>query len=144
MPFVGARGLSSVAASTPNSWKHTENLSLLASRLEMTVEIEPVAVEDLVNAGAVVIDVRESDEWSAGHAPEARFIPMGQVEARLDEIPREVTAVIVCRSGGRSNTVTQLLNSHGINALNMSGGMRAWEKAGLPVVTDAGDPGRII
>jgi rhodanese-related sulfurtransferase len=55
-----------------------------------------------------------------------------------------VTAVIVCRSGGRSNTVTQLLNSHGINALNMSGGMRAWEKAGLPVVTDAGDPGRII
>ncbi|HUC14025.1 MAG TPA: rhodanese-like domain-containing protein [Acidimicrobiales bacterium] len=110
----------------------------------MTAEVAPLAVEELVNAGAVVIDVREPDEWSAGHAPEARLIPMGQVEARLDEIPREVTAVIVCRSGARSNTVTHFLNSHGINALNMAGGMSAWEKAGLPVVTDAGDPGRII
>jgi rhodanese-related sulfurtransferase len=52
--------------------------------------------------------------------------------------------VIVCRSGARSHSVTQFLNSHGINAVNMSGGMRAWEKAGLPVVTDAGDPGLII
>ncbi len=110
----------------------------------MTAEVEPLAVEDLVNGGAVVIDVRELDEWSAGHAPQARFIPMGQVQARLDEVPRDGTAVIVCRSGARSHTVTQFLNSHGINAVNMSGGMRAWEKAGLPVVTDAGDPGLII
>jgi rhodanese-related sulfurtransferase len=114
------------------------------SRLEMTAEVAPTAVEDLVNGGAVVIDVREPDEWDAGHAAVARHIPMGQVEARLDEIPREATAVIVCRSGGRSGTVTQFLNSHGRNALNMSGGMNAWEKAGLPVVTDAGDPGRVI
>ena len=55
-----------------------------------------------------------------------------------------MTSVIVCRSGARSHSVTQFLNSHGINAVNMSGGMRAWEKAGLPVVTDAGDPGLII
>jgi len=119
-------------------------VSLLASRLEMTAEVEPLAVEDLVNGGAVVIDVRELDEWSAGHAPQARFIPMGQVEARLDEVPREGTAVIVCRSGARSHTVTQFLKSHGVNAVNMSGGMRAWEKVGLPVVTDAGDTGVII
>jgi rhodanese-related sulfurtransferase len=110
----------------------------------MTEEVEPTAVEDLVNNGAVVIDVREPDEWSAGHAPEARFMPMGQVEARLGEIPREGTAVIVCRSGARSHAVTQFLNSNGINAVNMAGGMNAWAKAGLPVVTDAGDPGRII
>jgi rhodanese-related sulfurtransferase len=110
----------------------------------MTAEVAPSAVEDLVEGGAVVIDVREPDEWDAGHAAVARHIPMGQVEARLDEVPRDVTSVIVCRSGGRSGTVTQFLNSHGINALNMSGGMNAWEKAGLPVVTDGGDPGRII
>jgi rhodanese-related sulfurtransferase len=113
-------------------------------RLEMTAEVAPTAVEELVNGGAVVIDVREPDEWDAGHAAAARHIPMGQVEARLDEVPRDVTSVIVCRSGGRSGTVTQFLNSHGINALNMSGGMNAWEKAGLPVVTDAGRPGRVI
>jgi rhodanese-related sulfurtransferase len=110
----------------------------------MTAEVAPTAVAELVSSGAVLIDVREPDEWSAGHAPGAVFIPMGQVEARLDEVPRDVAAVIVCRSGGRSGTVTHFLNSQGFNALNMSGGMNAWEKAGLPVVTDAGDPGRII
>ncbi len=103
-----------------------------------------MAVEELVNAGAVLIDVREPDEWAAGHAPEARHIPMGQVEARLDEVPRGVTTVILCRSGARSGTVTQFLNRQGFDALNMSGGMRAWDEAGLPVVTDAGDPGEVI
>jgi rhodanese-related sulfurtransferase len=110
----------------------------------MTAEVAPMAVQDLVDAGAVVIDVREPQEWSAGHAPQARLIPMGEVEARLDEVRPDVTAVIVCRSGARSNTVAQFLSSHGINALNLSGGMRAWEQAGLPVVTDDGGPGRII
>ena len=110
----------------------------------MTAEVAPTAVEDLVNAGAVVIDVREPDEWSAGHAPGAFFIPMGQVEARLDEVPREATAVIVCRSGARSNTVTQFLNLQGFKAVNMAGGMNAWERAGLPVVTDSGGPGRVV
>jgi rhodanese-related sulfurtransferase len=110
----------------------------------MTAEVAPTAVEDLVNAGAVVIDVREPDEWSAGHAPGAVFIPMGQVEARLDEVPREATAVIVCRSGARSNTVTQFLNLQGFKAVNMAGGMNAWERAGLPVVTDSGGHGRVV
>lgn len=103
-----------------------------------------MAVEDLLHEGAVIIDVRELDEWLAGHAPEARLIPMSQVEARVDEIRPGIATVVVCRSGGRSNTIAQLLNSHGINAVNLSGGMRAWERAGLPVVTDNGEPGRII
>jgi rhodanese-related sulfurtransferase len=111
---------------------------------KVTAEVAPMAVEDLVDAGAVLIDVREPDEWAAGHAPQARHIPMGQVEARLDEVPRDVTAVIVCRSGGRSNTVMQFLNRQGFNAFNLSGGMRAWDEAGLPVVTDDGGPGRVI
>jgi rhodanese-related sulfurtransferase len=88
--------------------------------------------------------VREQDEWSAGHAPDARFIPMSQVEARADEARNETAAVIVCRSGGRSNAIALLLSARGINAVNLAGGMRAWERAGLPVVTDTGDPGRII
>ena len=111
---------------------------------EVAIEVTPMAVADLVSAGAAVIDVREPDEWTAGHAPEARLIPMSQVAARADELRSERAAVIVCRSGGRSNTVAQLLCSYGINAVNLSGGMRAWAKAGLPVVTDDGDPGCII
>jgi rhodanese-related sulfurtransferase/glyoxylase-like metal-dependent hydrolase (beta-lactamase superfamily II) len=111
---------------------------------EAAVQVTPGAAEDLIDAGAVVIDVREKEEWSAGHAPQALLIPMSQVEARVNKIPTGRPAVIVCRSGGRSNTIAQLLTSLGINAVNLVGGMRAWEQAGLPVVTEAGDPGRII
>jgi rhodanese-related sulfurtransferase len=106
--------------------------------------VTPIAAEELVTAGAPVIDVREPDEWSAGHAPQARPIPLGQVEARLDEVRTESPALIVCRSGGRSNAVAQMLNARGINAVNLAGGMQAWEQAGLPVVTEAGGPGRIV
>lgn len=111
---------------------------------EMAVAITPVAAAELVHAGAVIIDVREEDEWAAGHAPDARLIPVSQVAARADEIGTDRPAVIVCRTGGRSNAVAQLLNSQGINAVNLSGGMRAWDEAGLPVLTDTGGPGQII
>lgn len=111
---------------------------------EVAVEMTPTAVVDLINAGGDVIDVRELDEWSAGHAPKATHIPMAQVESRLDEIRPRVAAVIVCRSGGRSRTVARLLSSRGVNAVNLSGGMRAWEEAGLPVETVDGGPGRIV
>jgi len=111
---------------------------------EVAIEIAPMAVEDLVNAGAMLVDVREPDEWSAGHAPQALLVPMSEVEARVDEIRLNPAAIIVCRSGGRSRVVAQLLSVQGIDAVNLSGGMRAWEQAGLPVVTDAGGQGRVI
>jgi rhodanese-related sulfurtransferase len=111
---------------------------------EMAVQVGPLVAEEMLHGGAVLVDVREKEEWSAGHAPEALFIPMGHIEARIDEIPTDRTAVIVCRSGGRSNAVTQLLTSHGVDAVNLAGGMHAWEQAGFPVVTDAGEPGRIV
>jgi rhodanese-related sulfurtransferase/glyoxylase-like metal-dependent hydrolase (beta-lactamase superfamily II) len=108
------------------------------------VGVTPLAAEDLLTAGGVLIDVRERDEWSAGHAPQAVLIPMSEVEGRVGEIPAALPAVIVCRSGGRSNAIAQLLNARGINAVNLAGGMRAWQQAGLPVHTDAGAPGRIV
>lgn len=111
---------------------------------DMAVEVTPLGVEDLMRSGATLVDVREPDEWSAGHAPDAHLIPMSQVEARVGEIPADRPAVVVCRSGGRSNAIAQLLSSHGINAVNVAGGMRAWQQAGLPVLTDAGSPGRIV
>jgi len=110
----------------------------------MAIEVTPAAAADLVTAGAVVIDVREPDEWSAGHVPDSVLIPMSQVEARLPEIAPERVALIVCRSGGRSNAVAQVLSARGIDAVNLAGGMHSWEREGLPVVTDSGDPGNVI
>jgi rhodanese-related sulfurtransferase len=108
------------------------------------IEVTTIAAQDLIVTGAEVIDVRELDEWTAGHAPQAQLIPMSKVESQIDSLRDLNSAVVVCRSGGRSKAVTQMLNSHGINAVNLAGGMQAWASAGLPVVTSAGDPGQII
>jgi hydroxyacylglutathione hydrolase len=107
-------------------------------------EVAPTEADALIKAGAFLIDVREPEEWAAGHAPEARLVPMAQVEGRLAEIPSNGKMLVVCRSGGRSATITQLLRSHGLDAANLAGGMRAWRDAGLPVVTTGGVPGRVV
>jgi DMSO/TMAO reductase YedYZ molybdopterin-dependent catalytic subunit/glyoxylase-like metal-dependent hydrolase (beta-lactamase superfamily II) len=91
----------------------------------------------LVEAGAVLLDVREPGEWSAGHAPQAILIPMGEVHQRRDELPRDQRIVVVCRSGGRSAAITDALCAHGYDAVNLTGGMCAWAAVGLPVVAEA-------
>lgn len=87
-----------------------------------------------------LLDVREPDEWAAGHAPEAHHIPMFDVPARLAEIPDEHQIAVICRSGGRSAEVTQYLNHLGRDAVNVSGGMAAWQRSGFPMTAATGEP----
>jgi DMSO/TMAO reductase YedYZ molybdopterin-dependent catalytic subunit len=82
------------------------------------------------------LDVREPEEWQAGHAAVATLIRMGEVSARRHELPKEGRIVVVCRSGGRSAAVTDALRSWGYDAVNLSGGMCAWTSAGLPEVSE--------
>lgn len=91
-----------------------------------------------------LLDVREADEWSAGHVAEAVHIPMGSLNARLDELPGDAPIVAICRSGNRSGAVTDALNRAGYTAHNMEGGMYAWDDADLPIVNVDGDAGRVI
>jgi rhodanese-related sulfurtransferase len=107
-------------------------------------EVDATEGRRRVEQGALLLDVREPDEWSAGHAPEAVLIPLGEVQARLDEIPTDRPIVAICRSGARSGRVTEALSAWGYDAVNLAGGMRAWAAAGLPVVTDDGTPGAVI
>jgi rhodanese-related sulfurtransferase len=93
-----------------------------------------------VPEGAVLVDVREPDEWAAGHAPSARHIPLGQLGARANEIPKDSDVYVICRSGVRSARAVQALAGAGWHALNVDGGMHAWEAAGLPMITDSGSP----
>lgn len=99
----------------------------------MTVPV--VAVNDLP-ADAVLLDVREPDEWAAGHAPDAHHLPMGEVATRLDEVPATDPVYVVCRSGARSARVVAFLTQQGRSAVNVEGGMQAWAAAGRPVVAD--------
>lgn len=79
-----------------------------------------------VQAGARLIDVREQDEWDAGHAPQATLLPMSQLQGRVHELPADEQLLIVCRSGARSARVTAYLQGEGFDAVNVDGGMLAW------------------
>lgn len=92
----------------------------------------------------ILLDVREPDEWAAGHAPDAWFWPLGQLESVRFELPMNRTIVCVCRSGVRSATAVDQLRTWGLRTLNLEGGMQAWAAAGKPVVTDEGGPGQVI
>lgn len=108
-------------------------------------KIEDVAPEEaraLQDGGAVLLDVRESDEWRAGHAPNAVHVPLAEVDGSVAEFPGQ-TVLTVCRGGGRSAMAAQLLAAGGIDVRNVAGGMTAWADCGLPVVTDEGTTGTV-
>lgn len=89
---------------------------------------------------AVLVDVREADEWAAGHAPNAIHIPLAELPARIDELPEtDDTVAIVCRMGGRSARAVQWLVHQGYDVANVEGGMLEWERAGKQLASD-GDP----
>ena len=98
-----------------------------------------------VDPGAYLLDVREPDEWDAGHAPGAHHLPMMEVPARMAEIPADADVVVVCRSGGRSGQVVSYLMGNGWeNVRNLDGGMQAWAAQGRDVVTENGQPARVL
>jgi rhodanese-related sulfurtransferase len=87
---------------------------------------------------AWLLDVREDDEWAAGHVPGATHIPLGQLGTRTGELPPDDTIYVICRSGMRSARAAQALSGAGWQAINVAGGMQEWAEAGLPMVTDSG------
>ncbi|MGW6916537.1 rhodanese-like domain-containing protein [Kitasatospora sp. NPDC054939] len=97
----------------------------------------PTTDASSVPADAVLLDVREQDEWDAGHVEGALHIPIGEVVARLGELPDEKLYVL-CRVGGRSAQVVQYLVQQGREAVNVDGGMYAWEAAARPMVGSGG------
>ena len=115
----------------------------LFSRKKNEHQVSPTEASALVDEGALLLDVREPHEWQAGHAPKAKHIALGVVAHRMAELPKDRTIVTVCRSGRRSDTAAGQLRSAGFTAINLTGGMQAWQAAGLPVVAKGGKPGRV-
>jgi rhodanese-related sulfurtransferase len=102
----------------------------------MGEELEQVTVDEAIardQNASILLDVREAWEWQAGHAPSAMHIPLGELADRLDELPVDETVFVICQSGGRSLTATAFLHGSGRAAVNVIGGMTAWERAGGPV-----------
>ncbi len=101
-----------------------------------TPQVSARTAASLVETGALLLDVREPDEWQEGHAPQATLIPMADVQTRCNELPKDRRVVVVCRSGGRSAAITDALVAKGFDAVNLTGGMCAWAATGLPVVAE--------
>ncbi|WP_203972124.1 rhodanese-like domain-containing protein [Planotetraspora silvatica] len=99
-------------------------------------EVEAKAVPD----DAYLLDVREVDEWRAGHAPAAAHIPLGDLQNRIGEVPQGRPVYVICRVGGRSAHATTWLNHVGWEAINVDGGMQSWAASGLPMVSETGQP----
>ncbi|GGS18416.1 MULTISPECIES: rhodanese-like domain-containing protein [Actinokineospora] len=96
-----------------------------------------------IPSDATLLDVREQDEWDAGHAPGALHIPMGELAGRLDELP-DAPLHVICRSGGRSARVTAYLNANGWDAVNVEGGMQSWAAGGRPMAAETGAPPEVV
>ncbi|MEC7828053.1 MAG: rhodanese-like domain-containing protein [Actinomycetota bacterium] len=91
--------------------------------------VPAISVDELAGQianGAVVVDVREQSEWDEGRVEGSRLIPLGEVIARVSEIPREGTVYVICRSGVRSADACSYLRTQGIDAVNVTGGILAW------------------
>lgn len=87
---------------------------------------------------ALLLDVREKNEWDAGHIDGAMHIPMNEIPERIDDIALDTPVIAVCRSGARSGKVTEWLRQKGYDVENLEGGMQAWAAEGLPFVAEGG------
>jgi rhodanese-related sulfurtransferase len=99
------------------------------------LEIDLDQFEAAHAAEAAVLDVRNPDEYAAGHVAGAVLIPLGELAARQDEIPAGEPLYVICAVGGRSLTATTALVQAGYRAVSVAGGTNGWIERGRPVVT---------
>ncbi|MFR9752708.1 rhodanese-like domain-containing protein [Nocardia sp. 004] len=113
----------------------------------VTVEHVPAEFDNVpVPAAAlrpILLDIREIEEWQLGHAPGAVHIPMVEVPARIEELDYDADLYVVCRQGGRSLRVVEYLTHIGYEAIQVSGGMVAWQRAGRPLAAEGDHEAKI-
>jgi rhodanese-related sulfurtransferase len=104
------------------------------------VDIPEIDVDELATqraAGARVFDVREPDEYEAGHVPGAVPVPLATVPDQVGLFPSDGPVYVICAAGGRSMRACEFLRAQGVDAINIAGGTRAWITAGHAVATGA-------
>lgn len=85
---------------------------------------------ELIEGGALLVDVREAGEWRSGHAPQARHVPLARLSAEAKRFRKDVPVVVMCASGARSKSGAAQLRSLGYQATSLAGGIAAWRSAG--------------
>lgn len=140
LPYLGLI-LSVIGCARPQvaavgGYANVDNLTPVSNSVLLDGDVNPGTVADLIAAGtATVVDVREAWEYQQGHISGAELMPLGELGSRIDEIPRDKPVILVCRSDNRSGQAQRYLMREGFaNVHNMTGGMVAWEAAGLEIV----------
>ena len=82
-----------------------------------------------------LLDVRQPEEYHVGHIAGATLIPLGELETRLGELPKDREIACICASGSRSVAAARKLMAAGYTASSLTGGMMTWQRANLPVKT---------
>jgi rhodanese-related sulfurtransferase len=96
------------------------------------IDVEELATR--LDAGAILVDVRQPDEYEAGHVPSARLVPLDTVPDHLDAFVSDGDVLVICRSGARSHSACEFLAEQGVVAVNVAGGTLAWIASGRGVV----------
>lgn len=111
----------------------------MAPLSDLQEEVAPARARELHEAGeAQLVDVREQHEWDAGRIAGARHIPVAELSEQAGSLDSERPVVFYCLSGSRSGMATQAFRASGFDAHNMTGGIAAWDAAGLPLEPDDG------
>jgi rhodanese-related sulfurtransferase len=97
------------------------------------IDVEELAAR-LDRGDGVLVDVRRADEWDEAHIDGATLVTLAELPDRLDELPRERSLMVICRSGGRSAVATEALIGAGFEAVNVAGGLLAWMDADHPTL----------
>ena len=106
----------------------------------MSEPLAPDRVAEMVkDGGAQLVDVRTDEEWEAGHAPEARHIPIDRLTAEAESLDRSRPVVLSCRGGDRSSVAAEAFEASGWQASSMDGGLVAWADRGLPLEPEDGE-----
>lgn len=95
-------------------------------------EIDIEELERHLAGGAALFDVREDDEYATAHIAGAVLVPLGTVPDEVGRFPTDETVYVICAKGGRSARAVEFLRGHGVDAVNVTGGMTAWVDAGKP------------
>lgn len=131
--FVACNNSQTETANSEANKKDSTATNFKSPKADITVD-EALA---LSNEGALIIDVREPDELAelSYDVKDLKNIPLGELETRLAEVPKDKQVIVVCKKGGRSSQAYELLKGKGFeNVANMEGGMDAWSEKSLPTL----------
>jgi len=131
---IGLWGILLLVVILAGYWISQNNGKTAPVSLPEEINVSEAAAKQ--NQGAFMLDVRQPEEWEQGHISGATLIPLGDLSARLEEVPKDQDVVVVCRSGRRSAEGRNILREAGFTQVtSMAGGMAEWQAQGLPVVS---------